>query len=74
MSRSKKIYILLGVLLLVCLAVFGVGRYEERKERIKNSDEIILEVPGDDVISLSWEYEGENGKETLAFHKGEKWI
>ena len=56
MSRSKKIYILLGVLLLVCLAVFGVGRYEERKERIKNSDEIILEVPGDDVISLSWEY------------------
>lgn len=74
MSRSKKIYILLGVLLLVCLAVFGVGRYEERKERIKNSDEIILEVSGDDVISLSWEYEGENGKETLAFHKGEKWI
>lgn len=74
MSRSKKIYVLLGVLLVVCLAVFGVSRYEERKEQIKNSDEIILEVSGDDVTSLSWEYKGENGKETLAFHKGEKWV
>ena len=74
MSRSKKIYALLGVLLVLCLAVFGVSRYEERKEQIKNSDEIILEVADDQVSSLSWEYEGENGKETLAFHKDNGWI
>lgn len=73
MSRSKKIYALLGVLLVVCLAVFGVSKYEERKEQIKNSDEIILEVAGDEVSSLSWEYKGENGEEALAFHKEEKW-
>lgn len=70
MSRSKKLYVLLGVLLAVCLAVFGASRYNERKEEIKNSDEIILEVASDDVTSLSWEYEGES----LAFHKGENWL
>lgn len=70
MSRSKKIYILLGVLVLVSLAAFGVSRYHERKEEIKNSDEVILEVSGEDVTSLSWEYEGES----LAFHKGENWL
>lgn len=70
MSRSKKLYVLLGVLLAVCLAVFGASRYNERKEKIKNSDEIILEIAGDDVTSLSWEYEGES----LAFHKGENWL
>lgn len=73
MSRSKKIYALLGVLLVVCLAVFGVSKYEERKEQIKNSDEIILEIAGDEVTSLSWEYKGESGEEALAFHKEEKW-
>lgn len=73
MSRSKKIYALLGVLLFVCLAVFGVSKYEERKEQIKNSDEIILEIAGDEVTSLSWEYKGESGEEALAFHKEEKW-
>ncbi len=70
MKRSKKISILLGILALACIATFAVTRVEERKEKIKNSDEIILEIPGDDVKSLSWEYESE----TLAFHKDDKWL
>lgn len=52
MSRSKKIYVLLGVLLVVCLATFGVSRFKEHKEQIKNSDEIILEIASDDVTSF----------------------
>ena len=44
MSRSKKIYVLLGVLLVVCVATLGVSRYEAYKEEIKNSDEVILKL------------------------------
>ena len=70
MNRSKKIYALLGVLILVCAATFAVKRIEEHKEKIRNSDEIILELPGDSVRSLSWEY----GETALAFHKSERWL
>lgn len=70
MKRSKKIYLLLGVLAAACVLTFVVMRIEEHKEQIKNSDEIILEIPSDSVESLSWEYESE----TLAFHKGETWV
>jgi len=70
MKRSKRIYILLGVLVTACIATFGVTRYEEYREQIKNSDEIILEIPKDSVKSLSWEYESE----TFSFRKDETWI
>ncbi len=70
MNRSKKLCILLGVLAVACIATFAVMRVEERKEQIKNSEEIILEVPGDSVQSLDWEYEGN----TLAFHKEDTWL
>lgn len=70
MNRSKKLYILLGLLLVACAATFAVTRIEEHKEQIRNSDEIILELPSDSVQSLSWEYE----KTALAFHKAETWL
>lgn len=70
MKRSKRIYILLGVLSVSCMATLGVMRWEEEKEKIKNSDEIILELSGDQVTSISWELESE----TLAFHKGDRWL
>ncbi len=70
MKRFKRIYVLLGVLAAVSIATFAVSRFTEHKEQIKNSDEIILELSGDSVQSLSWEYESE----TLAFHKDEKWL
>ena len=54
MKRSKKIYMLLGVLVVACIATFAVIRYEEHKEKIRRSDEIILEIPSDSVKSLSW--------------------
>lgn len=70
MKRSKKIYLLLVVLIVACVLTFVVMRIEEHKEQIKNSGEIILEIPSDSVKALSWEYESE----TLAFHKGETWL
>ena len=70
MKRSKRLYALSGVLLVICGVTFGVSRYEQRKEEIKNSDEIILELAVDDVTKLSWEYDDTK----LAFHKDETWL
>lgn len=70
MNRSKKLYILLGVLAVACVATFAVMQMEERQERIKETGEIILELPSESVQSLSWKY----NEETLAFHKDETWL
>jgi len=70
MDRSKKLYILLGVLALACVATFAVMRFEQHKEQIRTSEDIILELPTDAVQSLSWEYDGN----TLAFHRDGSWL
>ncbi len=70
MKRSKRLIVLLCVLCVACAATFGVLRYEEYKEKIQNSDQVILEIDGDSVQSLSWEYEDE----ALSFHKDESWL
>ena len=70
MNRSKRLSVLLCVLVIFCALTLGVSKYEERKEKIKNSDEIILELNSEDVTELSWEY----GSETFAFHKDENWL
>lgn len=70
MKRSKRLYVLSGVLAVICVVTFGVSRYEQRKEEIKNSDEIILELAAEDVTALSWEYD----ETKLAFHKSETWL
>lgn len=70
MNRSKKLAVLLGILLVVSAAAFGVTRWEEHKEQIQNSDAVILEVPTESVQSLSWEYQSD----TLSFHKDGTWL
>ncbi len=71
MNKMKKLYVLLGVLVLACGITFFVSRQEEKKEQIKNSDETILSIDTETVTALSWEYAGN----TFSFHKsGEKWI
>ncbi|GFN36572.1 DUF4340 domain-containing protein [Tepidimicrobium xylanilyticum] len=70
MKRSKKIYFLLCILAVTSIATYAVKQLEEHKEKIKNREEIILEIPIDSVNALSWQYESEN----LAFHKDEEWI
>lgn len=67
MKRNKKIVILLVIFLCTSLAAFGISRYEEQKEIIKNSDEIIMEVAEEDVNALSWECD----TGSFAFHKDE---
>lgn len=67
MKRYKKIYILLGVLVVACAVTFAVSKYEEHKELISTSDEIVLELSSDDVQSLSWEC----NEESFAFLRDE---
>ena len=74
MSKAKKktLLILLIVLAAVGIAAFAVSRHEEKKEEIKNSEEVVLSIAKDDVTALSWEYD----ETSLAFHKDEdswKW-
>ena len=68
MKRYKTLGILVGVLVVICIATLFVSRYEQKQEKIKNSDEVILQIPSDTVTALSWEYAEGSG---LAFHKGE---
>ncbi len=70
MRKATKLYALLGVLLVICIATFAVSRHEEKKEQIKNSGEVILEIPTDSVTALSWT--NEDG--TFSFSKDEKWV
>lgn len=70
MKRAKKLYVLLGVLVVICGLTFAVSKYEEEKEIIKNSDEVILTLDTDAVKGLSWEY----ADTSLSFNKNEGWI
>ncbi len=70
MSRSKKLCLLLGLLAAACGATLILLQVEEQKEKIKNSEEIILELPWESVTALSWEQDGK----TLSFHKDETWL
>ena len=70
MRKATKLYALLGVLLVVCITAFAVSRYEEKKEQIKNSGEVILEIPTDSVTALSWT----NDSGTFSFTKDETWV
>ena len=70
MKRAKRIYVLLGVLAVVCIAAFAVMHYQEEQERIANTGEVILEVDTDAVESLSWSYD----ETALAFHKEDGWL
>ena len=72
MKRNRKLAILVILLVCISLAAFGVNKYEEQKEIIKNSDEIILEVAGDKVNTLSWECD----TGSFGFHRNDagKWL
>lgn len=70
MKKTRKLQILLIILVVVCVAAFAVTRYQKKQEEIKNTDEVILEINSEDVTALSWEHE----TSSLAFHKDDTWV
>lgn len=72
-KRSKKLYILTGILLAASLLTLGISQIEQKKEDIKASGETILSIPVSDVVSFS--FKKENDDSLMAFHKKEdQWI
>ena len=67
MKRSKKLCILLGILIAVCLAALAAMYAEEKKEEIKTSGETVLSVESTKVTALCWEQDGT----TWSFHRGD---
>lgn len=67
MKRSKKLCILLGVLIAACLAALAAMYAEEKKEEIKTSGETVLSVESAKVTALCWEQDGM----TLSFRRGD---
>ena len=51
----KRLLALVGVLVAACLVTVGIVQYEVKQEQIRNSDEIILQIPADTVTALAWE-------------------
>ena len=43
-KRMKRLAVLFGIFVVACGITIGVVKYEEKKEQIKNSDEIILQI------------------------------
>ena len=66
MKRYKRVLILAAVLVVACIATLALSRYEEEQEQIRTSDEIIMQIPSENVLSVSWDYSSGGG---LAFHK-----
>jgi len=72
MKRYRKVIIMAAVLFVACIATFALTRYEEEQERIRVSSEIIMQIPSENVLSVSWDYSGGG---SLAFHKTDAgWI
>lgn len=69
MRKSTRLVVLLGVLLVICGAAFAVSGYQEKKENIKNSGQVVLEIPTDSVTALSWT----NESGSFSFTKGDTW-
>ncbi len=70
MKRSKRIFILLGILVLCCIAAFAVTAIEEQKEAIRTSEDVIMALEEAQVQSLSWEL----NETSLAFHRDENGV
>lgn len=72
MKRYRKVFALLAVLAVIGIATFALTQYQEEQEKIKNTDEVILQIASDSVTNLSWAYEEDSA---MAFHKGEEgWL
>lgn len=66
----KKLYLLLGVLALVCGAVFLVSRIQQHQEAIRSGTTTVLTLDTSTATALSWDY----ADNSFSFHKDEQWV
>ena len=70
MGNMKKLYLLLGVLALVCGAVFLVSRIQQHQEAIRSGTTTVLTLDTSTATALSWEY----ADNSFSFHKDGQWV
>ena len=68
MARSKRLLILVAVLLAVCAAAVAALNWQQRQEQIAVSGEAVLTIDPASVRSLAWTY----GETSLAFTRDEE--
>ena len=69
MRKKTTLIVLLAVLVLISALAIIVSQVKQKKEDIKKSGEVILDIPYDSVTALSWT--NENG--TFSFTKKDVW-
>ncbi len=70
MSKKKNIYVLLSILVVVVIATLIVSNISDKKEQIKTSGEVVLEINPSDVTKLSWTI----NNSTLSFTKEDSFV
>lgn len=70
MYRAKRLYLLLGLLAVACIAAFVALNMEEHQEQIETSGQTVLEIDPADVEALSWSCE----EGDFSFRKDEQWV
>ena len=70
MVKMKKLYLLLGVLALVCGAVFLVSRIQQHQEAIRSGTTTVLTLDTSTATALSWDY----ADNSFSFHKDDQWV
>ena len=76
MTRKTRLLILGGVLVAAVGAAAAMSLSKETREDIRESGEVVFELPADDVTAVSWTYTDEAGEEvSLSFRRdGDRWI
>ena len=69
MKRSKRLIALIALLVLVCGGIFALQFLEEKKEQIRISNSVILDIPSDSVTAVTWTVAQEKESTTLSFRR-----
>lgn len=59
-KKMKRIVILLGVLVVACIAAFAASQYQVQQEKIASTEDVILAIETGDATAISWEFEDED--------------
>lgn len=70
MKRNKRLLVLLAILLVISLATVLVSNLQTRKEQIRQTEAVVLQVAPDSVTKISWK----TADNTLAFKKDAQWL
>ena len=75
MTRKTRLILLSGILVVTMGAAVGVSLSEKAREDIRESGEVVFELPADTATAVSWTYTDEDGGTvSLSFRKDGDWL